>query len=78
MLEEVIEGLWRKLHAEAQSHRANTEEKRRVYQEFMSRDKKGLAEVVDNNRRILKLTVLKVFSGCQVGKGLQSSSRRTW
>ncbi len=28
-----------------------------LHQEFMSRDKKGLAEVVENNRRILKLTV---------------------
>lgn len=29
---------------------------KRFTQEFMDKDKKGLAEVVDNNRRILKLT----------------------
>ena len=56
-LEETVDRLWLKLQHIAKEHKETTEEKRRIYQELMQKDKKGLAEVVENNKKILKLTV---------------------
>ncbi len=56
-LEEKMENLWVQLHDSAKGHRSATEEKRRVYQELRRRDKTGLAEVLENNKKLLKLMV---------------------
>ena len=56
-LEETLEKLWLKLQQNVQNHFSGTEEKRRNYMELLNKDKKGVAEVVENNKKIGKLTV---------------------
>ena len=56
-LDEIMESLWRQIQTAIKNHNSATEEKRRVYLELMEKDKKGLAEVVENNKKIAKLTV---------------------
>ena len=60
-LEETQEGLWQQLQSILKQYKVSTEEKRRVYQELMAKDKKGLAEVVENNKKIAKLTVRIIY-----------------
>ena len=37
--------------------KSSTEEKRRMYNELLAKDKKGVAEIAENNKKILKLMV---------------------
>jgi len=37
--------------------KSNTEEKRRIYNELLAKDKKGVSEIAENNKKILKLMV---------------------
>ena len=50
-----MESLWHKLQDEVSSFNSATEEKRRIYNDLLSKDKRGVAEVADNNRKIQKL-----------------------
>ena len=56
-LEEAMDSLWHKLQEEVVSFKSATEEKRRNYNELLAKDKKGVAEVAENNKRIQKLMV---------------------
>ena len=38
--------------------KTDTEEKRRNYNELLSKDKKGVAEVAENNKKIQRLMVI--------------------
>ncbi len=49
--------MWARLQKSAAAYKAGTEEKRRVYAELLGKDKKGIAEVVENNKKINKLMV---------------------
>ncbi len=46
LLEEILEGLWRKLHEAAVAHKSATEEKRRVYQVIFFAD---ICQTVSNS-----------------------------
>ena len=50
-----MEGLWQKLQDEVSSFNSSTEEKRRIYNDLLTKDKRGVAEVADNNKKIQKL-----------------------
>ena len=50
-----MEGLWQKLQDEVSSFNCSTEEKRRIYNDLLTKDKRGVAEVADNNKKIQKL-----------------------
>ena len=54
-LEESLELLWSRLQKSSNSYKNVTEEKRRMYGELLGKDKKGVAEVVENNKKISKL-----------------------
>ena len=54
-LEESLEVLWSRLQKSSSSYKTITEEKRRMYGELLGKDKKGVAEVVENNKKISKL-----------------------
>ena len=54
-------------------HKSVTEEKRRTYEELRARDKKGLEEVMENNRKIQKLTVRKLHENSHVNLVLVGS-----
>ena len=54
-LEESLEVLWSRLRKSANTYKTVTEEKRRMYGELLGKDKKGVAEVVENNKKIEKL-----------------------
>ena len=56
-LEESLELLWSRLQKSSNSFKTVTEEKRRMYGELLGKDKKGVAEVVENNKKISKLMV---------------------
>ena len=56
-LEESLELLWSRLQKSSNSYKTVTEEKRRMYGELLGKDKKGVAEVVENNKKISKLIV---------------------
>ena len=60
-LDEQLESLWFQVQNAIFEHNKSTEEKRRAYHELMTKDKKGLAEVVENNKRITKLSVKNLF-----------------
>ncbi len=53
-LEETMDNMWRKLQDMVLDFKSGTEEKRRNYNELLSKDKKGVAEVAENNRKILR------------------------
>ena len=50
-----MESLWHKLQEEVSTFKTSTEEKRRVYNELLAKDKRGVAEVAENNKKIQKL-----------------------
>ena len=52
-----MDSLWHKLQEEVVSFKSATEEKRRIYNDLLAKDKKGVAEVADNNKKIQKLMV---------------------
>ena len=52
-----MDALWHKLQEEVVSFKTATEEKRRIYNELLAKDKKGVAEVAENNKKIQKLMV---------------------
>lgn len=56
-LEEAVENLWCRLQRNLHSHRSGTEEKRRIYQDLLAKDQRGVAEVMENNTKINKLMV---------------------
>jgi hypothetical protein len=56
-LEETMDNMWRQLQDMVMEFKSGTEEKRRNYNELLSKDKKGVAEVAENNRRIQRLQV---------------------
>ena len=56
-LEEQMDNLWHKLQEEVVSFKSSTEEKRRIYNDLLAKDKKGVAEVAENNKKIQKLMV---------------------
>ena len=47
--------MWRKLQNMVIEFKSGTEEKRRHYNELLSKDKKGVSEVAENNKKIEKL-----------------------
>ena len=49
--------MWRKLQKIVMDFQSDTEEKRRNYNELLSKDKKGVAEVAENNKKIQRLMV---------------------
>ena len=54
-LEETMESLWHKLQEEVSSFNSATEEKRRIYNDLLAKDKRGVADVAENNKKIQKL-----------------------
>ena len=56
-LEETTDNMWKKLQAMVIEFKSETEEKRRHYNELLSKDKKGVSEVAENNKKIEKLMV---------------------
>jgi hypothetical protein len=52
-----MDNMWRQLQDMVMEFKSGTEEKRRNYNELLSKDKKGVAEVAENNRRIQRLQV---------------------
>ena len=56
-LEENMDNMWRKLQKIVMDFQSDTEEKRRNYNELLSKDKKGVAEVAENNKKIQRLMV---------------------
>ena len=57
LLEDSLESLWLQLQSNIKLYRSLTEEKRRIYTDLLNRDKRGVAEVQDNNKKISKLLV---------------------
>ena len=55
-----MDSLWHKLQEEVVSFKSATEEKRRIYNDLLAKDKKGVAEVAENNKKIQKLMVKKI------------------
>ena len=47
----------RKLQNQVSDFRSNTEEKRRLYNDLLAKDKKGVGEIAENNKKIVKLMV---------------------
>ena len=47
----------RKLQNQVNEFKTNTEEKRRLYNDLLAKDKKGVGEIADNNKKIIKLMV---------------------
>lgn len=60
-LEETVGSQWLYLHKNICAHKMATEEKRRIYSELLSRDKQGVAEVLENNKKITKILVRERF-----------------
>jgi hypothetical protein len=56
-LEETMETLWQRLQTSVVEARTSTEEKLRIYNELLAKDKKGGVEVAENSKKIAKLTV---------------------
>ena len=56
-----MDSLWHKLQEEVVSFKSATEEKRRIYNDLLAKDKKGVAEVAENNKRIQKLMVIRIW-----------------
>ena len=56
-----MDSLWHKLQEEVVSFKSATEEKRRIYNDLLAKDKKGVAEVAENNKKIQKLMVKKML-----------------
>jgi len=54
-LEENMDNFWRRLQKMVMDFKTDTEEKRRNYNELLSKDKKGVAEVAENNKKIQRL-----------------------
>ena len=54
-LDETTDGMWRRLQNMVVEFKTSTEEKRRNYNELLSKDKKGVSEVAENNKKIEKL-----------------------
>ena len=54
-LEETTDNMWRKLQNMVIEFKTGTEEKRRQYNQLLSKDKIGVAEVAENNKKIEKL-----------------------
>jgi len=50
-------GFRRKLQNQVSDFRSNTEEKRRLYNDLLTKDKKGVGEIAENNKKIVKLMV---------------------
>ena len=75
-LEETMESLWQKLQDEVNAFNNATREKRHIYNELLSKDKKGVSEVAENNKRIQKLMddvgkLKEALTGTIVPKGLR-------
>ena len=51
----------RKLQTQVNDFKSDTEEKRRMYNELLAKDKKGVGEIAENNQKIIKLMVIKLF-----------------
>ena len=51
----------RKLQNQVNEFKTNTEEKRRLYNDLLAKDKKGVGEIADNNKKIIKLMVWLVL-----------------
>ena len=47
----------RKLQSQVNDFKTDTEEKRRMYNELLAKDKKGVGEIAENNAKIQKLMV---------------------
>ena len=60
-LEENMDNMWRRLQKMVLDFKSDTEEKRRNYNELLSKDKKGVAEVAENNKKIQRLMVSKII-----------------
>jgi hypothetical protein len=45
----------RKLQVQVNEFKSNTEEKRRLYNDLLAKDKKGVGEIAENNKKITKL-----------------------
>ena len=63
-----MDSLWHKLQEEVVSFKSATEEKRRIYNDLLAKDKKGVAEVAENNKRIQKLMVRTMYFLCDALK----------
>ena len=63
-----MDSLWHKLQEEVVSFKSATEEKRRIYNDLLAKDKKGVAEVAENNKRIQKLMVSTMYFLCDALK----------
>ena len=75
-LEETMESLWQKLQDEVNAFNNATREKRHIYNELLSKDKKGVSEVAENNKKIQKLMddvgkLKEALTGTIVTKGLR-------
>ena len=57
-----MDSLWHKLQEEVVSFKSATEEKRRIYNDLLAKDKKGVAEVAENNKKIQKLMVCILYN----------------
>ena len=55
-----MDNFWRRLQKMVMDFKTDTEEKRRNYNELLSKDKKGVAEVAENNKKIQRLMVISV------------------
>ena len=53
-----MDNFWRRLQKMVMDFKTDTEEKRRNYNELLSKDKKGVAEVAENNKKIQRLMVI--------------------
>ena len=56
-----MDNMWRRLQKMVLDFKSDTEEKRRNYNELLSKDKKGVAEVAENNKKIQRLMVSKII-----------------
>ena len=57
-----MDSLWHKLQEEVVSFKSATEEKRRIYNDLLAKDEKGVAEVAENNKKIQKLMVSSLLN----------------
>ena len=55
-MEETVELLWRQLQNHLSEYAESTHDKRRTYSELLAKDKKGVTEVAENNKKIQSLT----------------------
>ena len=56
----------RKLQTQVNDFKSDTEEKRRMYNELLAKDKKGVGEIAENNQKIIKLMVIRLLKSVLV------------